>query len=190
MTIRRGEIYYIEGGMLTTGCEQRGRRPGIIVSNDRDNANSGTVQVVYLTMQPKKDLPTHCEIRATGKDSTALCEQVFTVAVSRIGRYMGKLTGREEMMIDSCLLIAMQLDPGRTVEHLKNALKEKEREAEKLAEAVTMLKERMKQAVAQTERNGQRQQAAQIGQVMQKQKKRQVQQAVKIMNEAGRRIKG
>ena len=35
-----------------------------------------------------------------------------------------------------------------------------------------------------------RQQAAQIGQVMQKQKKRQVQQAVKIMNEAGRRIKG
>lgn len=79
--VKRGEIFYIERSYGQTGSEQVDGRPAIIVSNDENNRYSGTVEVVYLTTQPKNDLPTHVEIRSSKKPSTALCEQVNSVAV-------------------------------------------------------------------------------------------------------------
>ena len=84
--IKRGEIFYISrgGGGAYCGSEQQADRPAVVVSNDRNNENSTTVEVVYLTTQPKADLPTHAVIRSTGRISTVLCEQVHTVAVERV----------------------------------------------------------------------------------------------------------
>ena len=65
MGIKRGDIYYIESGYATVGSEQRPGRPAIVVSNDRNNEHSSTLEVVYLTTQPKHDLPTHVTIRST-----------------------------------------------------------------------------------------------------------------------------
>ena len=79
--VKRGEIYYISRGGYNTGSEQQADRPGVIVSNDKNNKNSQTLEVVYLTTQPKNELPTHCTIRSTGRVSTVLCEQIHTVAV-------------------------------------------------------------------------------------------------------------
>ena len=56
--IKRGEIYYITFAPVV-GSEQHGGRPGIVVSNNMNNAHSNTIEVVYLTTQPKKMLPTH-----------------------------------------------------------------------------------------------------------------------------------
>ena len=56
--IKRGDIWYIESGYITVGSEQRPGRPAIVVSNDRNNEYSSTLEVVYLTTQPKHDLPT------------------------------------------------------------------------------------------------------------------------------------
>ena len=39
-----------------------GGRPAVIVSNDKNNAKSNTVEVVYMTTKPKTDLPTHVYI--------------------------------------------------------------------------------------------------------------------------------
>ena len=78
--VKRGEIYYISRGGYNTGSEQQADRPGVIVSNDKNNKNSQTLEVVYLTTQPKNELPTHCTIRSTGRVSTVLCEQIHTVA--------------------------------------------------------------------------------------------------------------
>ena len=57
--MKRGQIYYVRSNYREEGSEQRGGRPAVIVSNDKNNANSNTVEVVYMTTKPKTDLPTH-----------------------------------------------------------------------------------------------------------------------------------
>lgn len=63
--MKRGEIYYINrtDATLQSGSEQYTGRPAIIVSNDKNNEFSTTAEVVYLTTQPKRNLPTHVDIR-------------------------------------------------------------------------------------------------------------------------------
>ena len=116
MTIKRGEIYYIQSYGNECGSEQRAGRPAIIVSNDKGNQSSSTVEVVYLTTQPKHDLPTHVVIRATGKESIALCEQVHTVAVERVGDYCGECSKNEMQSVDIALLVSLSLDNCGTAE--------------------------------------------------------------------------
>ena len=85
----------------------RGRAGAIIVSNDKGNQSSSTVEVVYLTTQPKHDLPTHVVIRATGKESIALCEQVTTVSLERVGDFCGECTKTEMQHIDIALMVSL-----------------------------------------------------------------------------------
>lgn len=106
MEFKRGEVFYIHK-MATTGSEQESGRPGIIVSNDTNNAYSPVVEVVYLTTQPKKDLPTHVSIRSTGVPSTALCEQITTVSIDRIGSYAGTCTEEEMERIEYCMMVSL-----------------------------------------------------------------------------------
>lgn len=106
--MKRGEIYYIDE-RPTTGSEQQAGRPGIIVSNDKCNASSDVVEVVFTTAQPKKWLPTHVSISATPRPSTALCEQPAPVAITRIGNYIGQVTSAEQANIDAALLIHFDL---------------------------------------------------------------------------------
>lgn len=110
--VKRGKIYYISRGGYNTGSEQQADRPGVIVSNDKNNKNSQTLEVVYLTTQPKNELPTHCTIRSTGRISTVLCEQIHTVAVERIGKYIGVCTAQEMQNIDMGLMISIGLGDG------------------------------------------------------------------------------
>lgn len=105
---KRGEIYYIES-YYTTGSEQRAGRPAVIVSNDKNNEYSATVEVVYLTTQPKHDLPTHVTVRGTGRDGIALCEQVSTVATERIGEFCGECNKQEMVAIETALMISLDL---------------------------------------------------------------------------------
>lgn len=106
----RGEIYYIEPAQKA-GSEQSSGRPAIIVSNDLNNKHSSVVEVVYLTTQPKTDLPTHVSIRSSSKPSTALCEQVHSVCVDRLGNYIAMCTDNEMLMIDAALAISLNLTP-------------------------------------------------------------------------------
>ena len=108
--IRRGEIYYIESGFQTTGSEQRPGRPAIIVSNDMNNELSSTVEVVYLTTQPKHNLPTHVAIRSLKRDSIALCEQITSVAVERVGDFCGEVSDSELRAVEAAMRTSLGLD--------------------------------------------------------------------------------
>ncbi len=90
-TYHYGDVYYIER-FETCGSEQYSDRPAVIVSNELNNRYSSTVEIVYLTTQPKEDLPTHATIYSTGRLSTVLCEQITTVDVSRIKNYLCTVT--------------------------------------------------------------------------------------------------
>lgn len=107
--IHRGDIYYVTRNYSEAGSEQQAGRPAIVVSNDINNANSDVVEVVYLTTQPKNDLPTHCQITSTGRDSIALCEQVQSVFVDRLDSFIAQATPDEMQAIDRCLLASLDL---------------------------------------------------------------------------------
>lgn len=110
--MKRGDIYYIDREYTEVGSEQRAGRPAIIVSNDIGNENAEVVEVVWLTTQPKKDLPTHVAIRSTKYKSTALCEQITTVAKKRIGEYCGTCTDNEMIAVENAMLISLGIDYG------------------------------------------------------------------------------
>lgn len=106
--MNRGDIFYIRHAhTVGSEIETKKARPAIIVSNNSLNHHSGVVEVVFLTTQPKKDMATHVLINATGVKSTALCEQVNSVAVERIGDFCGKCTEEEMAGIDKALLTSL-----------------------------------------------------------------------------------
>lgn len=109
---RRGEIFYIDKNpnRPTYGSTQEPGRPAIIVSNNLNNAHAFVYEIVYLTTQPKKDLPTHCTIRSAKYPSVALCEQITTVSDEQVRDYQGKCTEEEMAMVDACLAISLGLD--------------------------------------------------------------------------------
>ncbi|MBO4284282.1 MAG: type II toxin-antitoxin system PemK/MazF family toxin [Clostridia bacterium] len=110
--MKRGEIYCIDREFNEVGSEMRAGRPAIIVSNDTGNENAEIVEVVWLTTQPKKDLPTHVAIRSTKYKSTALCEQITTVAKKRIGEYCGTCTDNEMIAVENAMMISLGIDYG------------------------------------------------------------------------------
>lgn len=121
--IKRGDIWYVSKDNYT-GCEQAAGRPAIIVSNEKNNACAETVEVVYLTTQPKKDLPTHVLIRSSERESTALCEQITTVSVDRLLGYKGHLTPAEMTNVEVAMLISLELEVGKPVEKIVEVTKE------------------------------------------------------------------
>ncbi|MBD5130301.1 MAG: type II toxin-antitoxin system PemK/MazF family toxin [Ruminococcaceae bacterium] len=106
--MKRGDIYYIER-FQTTGSEQHPGRPAVIVSNNDNNRHSTTVEVVYLTTQPKENLPTHARVNSCMRDSIAICEQITTVALERVGDYKGHVTDCEMAEIEAAMLASLDL---------------------------------------------------------------------------------
>lgn len=130
---KRGEIYYICLRPVF-GSEQQAGRPAIIVSNDMNNTYGNTIEVIYLTTQAKKDLPTHVTIRSAQKVSTALCEQVHTVDIDRISDYVADCTEQEMQAIDAALMISLGIEAPEP--QIKEVIKEVPVEVVKEVEVV------------------------------------------------------
>lgn len=126
--IRRGEIFYIARGGATNGSEQFADRPAVVVSNDENNKHSGVIEVVYMTTQPKTDLPTHVIVRSTGRLSTVLCEQVSSVSTDRVNNYIGQVSEQEMKNIDIALMISLQLSGGGKTSKQYNETIQKQQE--------------------------------------------------------------
>ena len=106
--MRRGEIFWVDIPNAI-GHELMKDRPAIIVRCDALNDNSPVVQEVSCSASPKQELPEHITIRSTEQISTALCENVYTVDKSRVGRFVGRCTRREMEQVDRCLLSGLGL---------------------------------------------------------------------------------
>ena len=111
--VYRGDIFYIATGGYV-GSEQKAGRPGIIVSNDTANKHSPNVEVVFLTSQEKKPLPTHVEV-VCKVPSTALCENIQTVAKERLGDFIRSCTTSEMKKIDNALLISLGMEAPKAI---------------------------------------------------------------------------
>ena len=117
--------------MSYNGSEQHSDRPAVVVSNNKNNENSNVVEIVYMTTQPKTDLPTHVTVRSTGRPSTVLCEQVYSVSTERIGTYIGECTDKEMENIDIALMISLQLSGGgKTLKQYNETIQKQQEEIE------------------------------------------------------------
>ena len=94
--IKRGDIYFIRDTRQSIGSEQKADRPAVIVSNDANNKHSGVYEVVYMTTQPKTDLPTHFITSSALRTSTVLCEQKQRLRGTDRGMDRNTHTGRNE----------------------------------------------------------------------------------------------
>ena len=110
--IRRGDIFWVEI-VPSVGSVIHGRRPAVIVSNDFNNQHANTREVVYLTRNTgKKSMPTHTFVVCGSRVSLALCEQISTVSVSQLGKFIGRCSEKEMYRIDRCLATSIGLHPG------------------------------------------------------------------------------
>lgn len=141
--MKRGEIYYISRrGAQTVGAELMKSRPAVIVSNNALNETAEVVEVVYLSTSPKKDLPTHVCLHATGVPSTALCEQIDHVSLRLVGDYCGTCTEEEMAAIDQALLRSLGIaEPALDI-----------KEATKVTAEETRLREHLRAVVAERDR--------------------------------------
>jgi mRNA interferase MazF len=97
----------------TTGSEQGGVRPVLVIQNAAGNRHSPTVIVAAVTGRRKKHLPTHAILGKDGhrlrRDSTILMEQVRTVDRVRLMKYLGRLDSMEMARADAALTVSVGL---------------------------------------------------------------------------------
>lgn len=103
---KRGDVVFVRDYRQTIGSEQDAVRPAVIVSNDKANLFAPVVEVVFLTTQEKKPLPTHTTVLCK-VPSTALCEQITTISKERITEYIRTCTKTEIQAIDRCIKISL-----------------------------------------------------------------------------------
>ena len=93
--VKRFEIYLYDFGE-TTGSVQSGKRPVLVIQDDRFNAHSPTTMVATITSAIKKQyLPSHVvlgEQFGLTKPSMVMIEQSRTVNQEDLGAYIGTIT--------------------------------------------------------------------------------------------------
>lgn len=109
---KRGDIVFCCDNRETTGNEQNRQRYAVIVSNDTGNFFSQVVEVVFLTTQEKKPLPTHTTVMCK-VPSTALCEQITTISKERISEYIRTCANEEMQAIERCMRISLGITKKR-----------------------------------------------------------------------------
>ena len=112
--VQRGEIYWLEL-LGAGGSQQAGRRPVLIVQNDVGNRFSPTTIVAAITSQPRRRrYPFHVSFSAEESslriDGTVLCEQIQTVAQTRLESLAGALTVVRMAEVDEALHRSLGLE--------------------------------------------------------------------------------
>lgn len=110
MKVRRGDIVFLYDSKYfgNIGNYQGGVRPLLVVSNNKGNQNSNICIVCPLTAKHKRlDLPTHILIGK--RDSTALCEQLFTINQEDVFEIVEHIPGYEMELVNEALKISLDL---------------------------------------------------------------------------------
>ena len=113
LKFQRGDIYFVRLDS-STGSEQNGTRPAVILQNDVGNSCSPTLIVATLTSKTEKKAmqPTHCLVVPEGLEpSIVQAEQIFTIDKSRVQNFAGHLTPEEMSRVDDAVKISLALNP-------------------------------------------------------------------------------
>ena len=121
LKFQRGDIYFVRLDS-STGSEQNGTRPAVILQNDVGNTHSPTLIVATLTSKTEKKAaqPTHCLVEPEKLEpSIVQAEQIFTIDKSRILKYLGHLAPEDMQRLDYALKNSLALNPLGSIRKLK-----------------------------------------------------------------------
>lgn len=105
----RGDIFWAENHNAR-GSEQRGKRPYLIVSNNRNNNHASTVTVLPITTHAKKDLPTHSTIYINDNLCTVLAEQITCIPKTDLIEFIKHLSYEEFEPIEQTMRVQLALN--------------------------------------------------------------------------------
>jgi mRNA interferase MazF len=113
MIIRRGEIYLAALDPVL-GREISKTRPVVVVSNDKNNAFSGTVTILPITSKNTRSAHPFEVFLIKGsanlpKDSKVKADQIRTLDKSRIVKHIGALGEKDLDTIDRAMKIHLDL---------------------------------------------------------------------------------
>ena len=111
LRVKKGQIYlaYLTG----KGCEQRGKRPVLILQNDVGNKHSPTTIIAPITSKKKKrSLPVHVPIFSNklNKQSQVLLEQVQVMDKSRLVKKLCTLSDKQLAEVEKALAVSFGMN--------------------------------------------------------------------------------
>ena len=112
MDIKRGEIYMTELPNIG-GSIQSGYRPVFILSNNKNNTYSPTLNIIPITSKMnKRRLPVHVELWSyqdygLKTPSTMLIEQIMTIPVDHLDMCVGQISD-SKILSSICKAIEIQ----------------------------------------------------------------------------------
>ena len=108
--VKRGQVYL---AVLTgKGCEQRGKRPVLILQNNVGNHYSPTTLIAPITSSKKKrNLPVHVPVESDKlyKDSVILCEQIQVMDKSRLRKNLCTLNHEVMDKVDRAVAVSFDI---------------------------------------------------------------------------------
>ena len=97
----RGKIYRMDLEP-TRGSEQQGTaRPCVILTITPFNEKFRTLGVVPLSSSGRVLAPVVVAVPSAGTDSVALCHQLRTVDKTRVGKYVGEISAKDLLLVES-----------------------------------------------------------------------------------------
>ena len=107
---KRGDIYIANLNPFK-GSEQGGKRPVIVLQNDKGNLYGPTLIVAPITSKLyKTQLPTHYmlkDVKGLPEESLVLLEQIKTIDKRRVISYVGKVSKEQMEDIDRQIRVSL-----------------------------------------------------------------------------------
>ena len=104
--IRRGDVFLVNLDPVV-GSEVGKTRPAVVLQNDLANRTSPTVTVVPISTNIRRIFPFQVRIPAgeggLTRESKVLCEQIRTLARSRLSQHLGSLSAQRLQEIRAAL---------------------------------------------------------------------------------------
>lgn len=130
----RGYIYWVD--FPKRGPEiQAGKRPAIIVSNNKGNFYGTTVIVAPITSQKKPTLPTHFEL----PQGTVLCEQLITISQADLKEFVVAIHGEKLLELDAALVSTLDLE-GKYSKYIPTKVEAPKYDSKKIDEQIEICK--------------------------------------------------
>lgn len=108
----RGDIWLVDLNP-PRGHEQAGKRPGFIISVDQFNRGPAGLVVVLPVTTKEKGIPFHVEIKppegGVKKRSFIKCEDIRSVSIDRLLKYVGAVSDQVFEDVDDRLRILLSL---------------------------------------------------------------------------------
>ena len=114
---KRGDMFVADLGQ-GTGSEQANERPVVIVQNNKGNSYADTTIIVPITSRMKNDIPNHVIIHygiLKKYKGCVLTEQVRTISIYRLKKYIGTLSEKDIRRIEKAMKISLAINNNKKV---------------------------------------------------------------------------